>query len=135
MANHLIFDAVGYIASIRSSSVMGFWWKVSRLPGHRRLMDYLVGERSRVHFPRADNIVKRPKAARPEIPAAAELRRFLSAGLFMIDECALHPLEATDTDDRDGLVVPVKCHCRSNCPLQRANPDVGPARFEDAPPH
>src|SRR5664280_751531 len=61
--------------------------------------------RYRVHFERADKMVKRLKAARLDNSAEVELRKLVSVDLLLIDDFALHPLDATETNDFYELVV------------------------------
>ena len=61
--------------------------------------------RYRVHFERADKLFKQLKAARLDISAEEELRKLISVDLLVIDDFALHPLDATETNDVYELVV------------------------------
>ena len=61
--------------------------------------------RYRVHFERADKMFKRLKAARLDNSVESELRKLISVDLLVIDDFALHPLDATETNDFYELVV------------------------------
>jgi len=62
--------------------------------------------RYRVHFERADKMFKRLKAARLDNSVEAELRKLISVDLLIVvDDFALHPLDATETNDFYELVV------------------------------
>ena len=61
--------------------------------------------RYRVHFERADKMFKRLKAARLDNSAEAEMRKLVGVDLLIIDDFALHPLDATETNDFYELVV------------------------------
>lgn len=58
-----------------------------------------------VHFERADRLLKRLKAARLDASYEAEMRKLISVELLLIDDFALHPLDATETSDIYGLVI------------------------------
>jgi DNA replication protein DnaC len=61
--------------------------------------------RYRVHFERADKMLKRLKAARLDNSAEAEMRKLVGVDLLLIDDFALHPLDVTETNDFYELVV------------------------------
>jgi DNA replication protein DnaC len=61
--------------------------------------------RYRVHFERADKMFKRLKAARLDNSVEAEMRKLVAVDLLLIDDFALHPLDATETNDFYELVV------------------------------
>jgi DNA replication protein DnaC len=62
--------------------------------------------RYRVQFERADKMFKRLKAARLDNSAESELRKLISVDLLIVvDDFALHPLDATETNDFYELVV------------------------------
>jgi len=61
--------------------------------------------RYRVHFERSDKLFKRLKAARLDRSVEAELRKLVGVDLLIIDDFALHPLDATETNDFYELVV------------------------------
>ncbi|MGH9307299.1 MAG: IS21-like element helper ATPase IstB [Acidimicrobiales bacterium] len=61
--------------------------------------------RYRVHFERADKMFKRLKAARLDKSVEAEMRKLVGVDLLLIDDFALHPLDATETNDFYELVV------------------------------
>ena len=54
--------------------------------------------RYRVHFERADKLFKRLRAARLDNSVEAEMRKLVAVDLLVIDDFALHPLDATDTN-------------------------------------
>jgi DNA replication protein DnaC len=58
-----------------------------------------------VHFERADRLLKRLKAARLDASYEAEMRKLIAVELLLIDDFALHPLDATETADVYGLVI------------------------------
>lgn len=58
-----------------------------------------------VHFERADKLLKRLKAARLDASYEAEMRKLIAVELLLIDDFALHPLDATETADVYGLVI------------------------------
>ncbi len=55
--------------------------------------------RRSVHFSRADQLLKRLKAARIDATYEQELRRLLRVDLLIIDDFALEPLDGTETHD------------------------------------
>ena len=61
--------------------------------------------RYRVHFERADELLERLKAARLDGSVEAELRKLIAVDLLVIDDFALHPLDATETNDFYELVA------------------------------
>lgn len=61
--------------------------------------------RMRVHADRADRLFKRLKAARLDNSHQAELRRLIGADLLLIDDFALHSLDAVATADFYELTV------------------------------
>jgi DNA replication protein DnaC len=61
--------------------------------------------RYRVHFERADKMFKRLKAARLDKSVEAEMRKLVGVDLLLMDDFALHPLDATETNDFYELVV------------------------------
>lgn len=61
--------------------------------------------RHRVHAERADRLFKRLKAARLDHSYEVELRRLIAVDLLIIDEFALHALDATETTDFYEIVV------------------------------
>ena len=54
--------------------------------------------RYRVHFERADKLFKRMRAARLDNSVEAEMRKLVAMDLLVIDDFALHPLDAIDTN-------------------------------------
>lgn len=54
--------------------------------------------RYRVHFERADKLFKRLRAARLDNSVDAEMRKLVAVDLLVLDDFALHPLDATDTN-------------------------------------
>ena len=58
-----------------------------------------------VHFERADRLLKRLKAARLDASYEAEMRKLIAVELLLIDDFALHSLDATETADVYGLVI------------------------------
>lgn len=58
-----------------------------------------------VHFERADRLLKRLKAARLDASYEAEMRKLMAVQLLLIDDFALHPLDANETADVYGLVI------------------------------
>lgn len=61
--------------------------------------------RMRVHADRSDRLFKRLKAARLDNSHTAEMRRLIATDLLVIDDFALHALDATATSDFYELVV------------------------------
>jgi DNA replication protein DnaC len=61
--------------------------------------------RYRVHFERSDKLFKRLRAARLDNSVDAEMRRLVAVDLLILDDFALHPLDATETSDFYELVV------------------------------
>ena len=61
--------------------------------------------RIKVHFERADRLLKRLKAARLDASYEAEMRRLISVDLLLIDDFALARLDATETSDIYNLVI------------------------------
>ena len=58
-----------------------------------------------VHFERADRLHKRLKAARLDASYEAEMRKLIGVELLLIDDYALHPLDATETADMYEVVI------------------------------
>lgn len=58
-----------------------------------------------VHFERADRLHKRLKAARLDASYEAEMRKLIGVELLLIDDFALHPLDATETADMYEVVI------------------------------
>jgi DNA replication protein DnaC len=58
-----------------------------------------------VHFERADRMLKRLKASRLDASYDAEMRKLIGVPLLLLDDFALHPLDATETSDLYELVV------------------------------
>jgi len=58
-----------------------------------------------VHFERADRLFKRLKAARLDASYETEMRKLVGVDLLMIDDFALHSLDATETGDIYELVI------------------------------
>jgi DNA replication protein DnaC len=54
---------------------------------------------------RADKLLKRLKAARLDNSVEAEMRRLAHVHLLILDDFALHPLDATQTTDFYELIV------------------------------
>jgi DNA replication protein DnaC len=52
-----------------------------------------------VHFERADRLHKRLKAARLDASYDVEMRKLIGVDLLLLDDFALHPLDATETAD------------------------------------
>lgn len=61
--------------------------------------------RLRVHAERADRLFKRLKAARLDNSHPTEIRRLIATDLLVIDDFALHALDATATGDFYEIVV------------------------------
>lgn len=61
--------------------------------------------RYRVHAERADRLFKRLKAARLDNSHEHELRRLIGTDLLILDDFALHPLDATATGDFYEIAV------------------------------
>ncbi|MGH3519067.1 MAG: ATP-binding protein [Haloechinothrix sp.] len=61
--------------------------------------------RMRVHADRSDRLFKRLKASRLDNSHAHEMRRLIAVDLLLIDDFALHPLDATATADFYELIV------------------------------
>jgi len=61
--------------------------------------------RHSVHFSRADQLLKRLKAARLDATYEQELRRLLRVDLLILDDYALEALDATETHDFYQVVV------------------------------
>ncbi|MFW0795101.1 AFG1/ZapE family ATPase [Gordonia sp. CPCC 205515] len=64
-----------------------------------------IGRRKTVLFARADKLFHRLKAARLDNSVDAELRRITAVDVLVIDDFALRPLDATETNDFYELVV------------------------------
>jgi DNA replication protein DnaC len=58
-----------------------------------------------VHFERADRLLKRLRAARLDASYDAEMRKLIGVDLLLIDDFALTPLDATETNDIYELCV------------------------------
>jgi DNA replication protein DnaC len=58
-----------------------------------------------VHFERADRLHKRLKAARLDATYDAEMRKLIGVELLLIDDFALHPLDAVETSDIYEAVI------------------------------
>lgn len=58
-----------------------------------------------VHFERADRLHKRLKAARLDASYDAEMRKLIGVDLLLLDDFALHPLDAIETADVYEIVV------------------------------
>jgi DNA replication protein DnaC len=58
-----------------------------------------------VHFERADRMLKKLKAARLDASYDAEMRKLVGVELLLIDDFALHALDATETQDVYALVI------------------------------
>jgi DNA replication protein DnaC len=64
-----------------------------------------IRRRRTVHMARADRLLKRLKAARLDNTVEAEMRRLAHLDLLILDDFALHALDATETADFYELVV------------------------------
>ena len=64
-----------------------------------------VRRRISVHFARADKLFTRLRAARLDNTLEAELRRLARVDLLILDDFALRPLAATETNDFYELIV------------------------------
>ena len=64
-----------------------------------------VRRRISVHFARADKLFTRLRAARLNNPLEAEMRRLARVDLLILDDFALRPLAATETNDFYELIV------------------------------
>jgi len=64
-----------------------------------------IRRRMSVHFSRADKLFTRLRAARLDNTLAAEMRRLARVDLLILDDFALRPLEATETNDFYELIV------------------------------
>lgn len=58
-----------------------------------------------VHAERADKLFKRLRAARLDHTHDGELRKLHRTDLLILDDLALHPLDATDTSDFDSTAL------------------------------
>jgi DNA replication protein DnaC len=58
-----------------------------------------------VHFERADRLLKRLKAARLDASYDAEMRKLIGVELLLLDDFALHPLDAMETSDSYEIVM------------------------------
>jgi DNA replication protein DnaC len=58
-----------------------------------------------VHFERADRLLKRLKAARLDASYDAEVRKLIGVELLLLDDFALHPLDAVETSDMYEVVI------------------------------
>ncbi len=65
----------------------------------------VIGRRNTVVFARADKLFAKLRAARLDNTVDAELRRLATIDVLIIDDFALRPLEATETNDFYELVV------------------------------
>ena len=91
-----------------------------------------VRRRRTVHMARADQVFKRLKAARLDNSTDTEMRRLAAVELLILDDFALHPLDATATADFYELTVhpaPQERHHRhlKPRPQRMARPDDRPA--------
>jgi DNA replication protein DnaC len=64
-----------------------------------------IRRRLSVHFSRADKLFTRLRAARLDNTLEAEMRRLARVDLLILDDFALRPLDATETNDFYELVV------------------------------
>jgi DNA replication protein DnaC len=64
-----------------------------------------VRRRLSVHFARADKLFTRLRAARLDNTYDAEMRRLARVDVLILDDFALRPLDATDTNDFYELIV------------------------------
>ena len=64
-----------------------------------------IRRRYSVHFERADQLLKRLKAARLDNSHDAEIRKLLRVDLLILDDFCLQPLDAADTADIYELIV------------------------------
>lgn len=64
-----------------------------------------IRRRMSVHFSRADKLFTRLRAARLDNTLEAELRRLARVDLLILDDFALRPLNATETNDFYEIVV------------------------------
>ncbi|MCH5645692.1 IS21-like element helper ATPase IstB [Gordonia sp. ABSL49_1] len=64
-----------------------------------------IGRRHTVLFARADKLFHRLKAARLDNSTDAELRKLTTTEVLIIDDFALRPLDATETNDFYELIV------------------------------
>ena len=58
-----------------------------------------------VHFERADRMLKRLRAARLDASFDAEMRKLVAVELLLIDDFALHAMDASETQDVYELVI------------------------------
>ena len=58
-----------------------------------------------VHFERADRLLKRLKAARLDASYDAEMRKLIGVELLLVDDFALHQLDAVETSDIYEVVI------------------------------
>jgi DNA replication protein DnaC len=64
-----------------------------------------VRRRFTVHFERCDRLLKRLRASRLDNSHDAEMRKLIRVDLLIIDDFALHALDALDTADVYELIV------------------------------
>jgi DNA replication protein DnaC len=81
-----------------------------------------------VHFERADRMLKRLKASRLDASYDAEMRKLIGVPLLLLDDFALHPLDATETSDFYELVV--ERHHRASTLLSSNRDPVKAHTFE-----
>lgn len=64
-----------------------------------------IRRRMSVHFTRADKLFTRLRAARLDNSLAAEMRKIAAVDMLIIDDFAIKPLDATETNDFYEIVV------------------------------
>lgn len=84
------------------ASLAPWWSALATVPRHRYIA---IRRRRSVTFTRADQLLRRLKAARLDNTVEAEMRRLARLDLLIIDNLALHALDHTQTADRYKLVI------------------------------